>query len=374
MNVRTTGLLTLIGILALGAGCASDSLESSMPQEASVQSVVDAIRDVAGTDTAPEPTLTVPTVDEQGNYLATWRRFGEYFDDGRFVGYHVAEDVEVSTAGEGDTQAVRAIADGVVVYKNWVSGYGGVVIVEHEIAGETLRALYGHVFIDSVEVEVGDTVTRGEQIAVLGEGETQQADGVREHLHFSVYEGDEIRLPGYVQTVGEIDAWRNPHDVLRAANAVLPGGTVRLSSLMEPFGRETFPIDVEIPASWDVEWIPQIEAWNLFEVAGQGSARERSQMLIRHFDASDFLTLSTVEIFETTDLTIGQGDYVARRYDIQKKAGVADFSYQPSWRNERHIVTDVRAEDGFTRYYVIAANPELDVDVYETVLTSLEIK
>lgn len=71
---------------------------------------------------------------------------------------------------------------------------------------------------------------------------------------------------------------------------------------------------------------------------------------------------------------MGTGDYVARQYDIEKNADVADFADQPSWRNERHIVTDFRSAEGYTRYYVVAANPELDPEVYEEFLASMTIK
>jgi hypothetical protein len=70
---------------------------------------------------------------------------------------------------------------------------------------------------------------------------------------------------------------------------------------------------------------------------------------------------------------LGQENYIARRYDIEKNAGVADFADQPSWRNERHVVTDFRAGDGYTRYFVVAANPDLDPKVYETFLKRVKI-
>lgn len=139
-------------------------------------------------------------------------------------------------------------------------------------------------------------------------------------------------------------------------------------------GGSVFPITFEIPKDWEVEFIPSIEALNLFTLTGEGSALERSQILIRYFDAEQFLTLSTVEIFDTQELTVGKEAYTARRYDIQKKAGVPDFTDQPLWRNGRHIVTDFRDADGFTRYFVVAANPGLDPTVYEQVLASMDLR
>ena len=72
-------------------------------------------------------------------------------------------------------------------------------------------------------------------------------------------------------------------------------------------------------------------------------------------------------------MTVGVGDYEARRYDIEKKTGVADFVDQPAWRNERHIVTDFHDSDEYDRYYVFAANPEIDMAVYEALIGSIMI-
>ena len=37
-------------------------------------------------------------------------------------------------------------------------------------------------------------------------------DGERKHLHFALYEADEIRLAGYVQSEAELDDWIKPSD------------------------------------------------------------------------------------------------------------------------------------------------------------------
>jgi len=133
-------------------------------------------------------------------------------------------------------------------------------------------------------------------------------------------------------------------------------------------------LSFDIPSGMKVAFLPSIQSLNVYEVDGEGEPIERSQIFIRFFDASSFLTLRTVTIHQTEDLNIGTEDYVARRYDIEKKPGIANFPGQPTWRNERHIVTDTRKTSGVTRYYVIAKNPELDMDVYEEFLESLELK
>ena len=134
-----------------------------------------------------------------------------------------------------------------------------------------------------------------------------------------------------------------------------------------------FPLDFTIPDAWDAEYIPSIQALNLYTRIGQGTARERSQILIRYFDANTFLTLPTVTIHSTEETTVGKMGYTARRYEIEKKSTAADFPDQPSWRNKRHVVTDFRGKEGNTRYFVVAANPDLDPAIYADLLASIEI-
>lgn len=129
-----------------------------------------------------------------------------------------------------------------------------------------------------------------------------------------------------------------------------------------------------LPEGLSVEYVSSIQSLNLYETKGEGSTLDRSKIFIRFFDANRFLTLSTVTIFETTDLTVGTEPYVARRHDIEKKSGVANFPGQPTWRNQRHLVTDTRKSDGFDRYYVIAKSPDMELHAYENFLASVKIR
>ena len=123
-----------------------------------------------------------------------------------------------------------------------------------------------------------------------------------------------------------------------------------------------------IPPAWQVEAITSLEAINLYNPdAPDISTLEQSQIFIRFFTANQFLTLSTVDILEQHDLTIN--DRPARRYDIVKQKSVPPFKGQPSWRNEQHLVTDVRVSDASPAvFYVIAKRPDLDDDIYQQFL------
>ena len=58
---------------------------------------------------------------------------------------------------------VQAVADGTVVFSEWMTGYGLIVIVDH---GNDHMSLYAH--NDALLVEVGDRVARGGAVASVG--------------------------------------------------------------------------------------------------------------------------------------------------------------------------------------------------------------
>jgi len=58
---------------------------------------------------------------------------------------------------------VRAVADGTVVYAEWMTGYGLLLIVDH---GNGYMSLYAH--NDALLKDVGDTVKRGDPVTTVG--------------------------------------------------------------------------------------------------------------------------------------------------------------------------------------------------------------
>jgi murein DD-endopeptidase MepM/ murein hydrolase activator NlpD len=125
----------------------------------------------------------------------------------RFSGYHTGVDVEY-----GDVSAavpIRAVARGRVVRAGTVSGYGGVVVIEHTLPAQTVLALYGHLKPSRLPA-VGATVSAGQEIGVLGEGGTPETDGERKHLHFAILTSTTLDLRGYVANQAELGRWLNP--------------------------------------------------------------------------------------------------------------------------------------------------------------------
>jgi hypothetical protein len=81
---------------------------------------------------------------------------------------------------------VRAIADGKVVHVNSVSGYsnyGRYIVIEHRWSGSSYYSLYGH--LSSIAAQPGDTVKRGQRIAVMGYTGTG-LNRERAHLHLEL--------------------------------------------------------------------------------------------------------------------------------------------------------------------------------------------
>ena len=233
-------------------------------------------------------------------------------------------------------------------------------------------AIYGHLDLSSVSLNPGDQISAAQHIGYLGEGGTAETDGERKHLHFAIYEGEDSRIQGYEASADALLNWLNPHDFFAqyGLNTQSPGRTY---SPQKDLGGNDFVLESLIPEGWEVEYDESARILNLFTLAGQGSARERSQAVLTYFDASQFLTLSTVTIHSIADLVVGEGNYAAKRYDIEKRPGIASFEGQPSWRNQRHIAIDFRKGEGRTRYYSIAKNPQLDEQTFQRVLLSIRI-
>lgn len=70
-------------------------------------------------------------------------------------------------------QQVRAIANGQVLYADWLSGFGMVMIIDH---GQGFMSLYGH--NQSLLLRAGDKVSAGQAVALSGESGGQASSGL----------------------------------------------------------------------------------------------------------------------------------------------------------------------------------------------------
>lgn len=107
-------------------------------------------------------------------------------------GIHNGIDLGWSSAHGGNEQPIYAAYDGEVIavkrdYNQTDatgSSYGNYIKIKHD---NNISTLYAHLKYDSVTVNVGDKVTTGQHIALMGR--TGRADG--NHLHYEVFLNNE---------------------------------------------------------------------------------------------------------------------------------------------------------------------------------------
>lgn len=80
---------------------------------------------------------------------------------------------------------VYAVDDGTVIYSQYQTSGGYVLHIKH---ANGFVSEYGHLKVNSIKVNVGDKVSRGQQIANMGE--SGNVTGM--HLHFGLYKGTKI--------------------------------------------------------------------------------------------------------------------------------------------------------------------------------------
>lgn len=133
---------------------------------------------------------------------------------------------------------------------------------------------------------------------------------------------------------------------------------------------EAYKFSAMIPNDWDIRAVSASDSLYVYDSKVEGATIENAQIFIRYFKADDFLTLKTVTIHSRTEVLINGLPSV--RYEIEKIKSVPNFVNQPSWRNKRHIVTDIKINSSSpATYLVVAKNPELSETVYQSFLNSI---
>ena len=85
----------------------------------------------------------------------------------------------------GRGTSIHAVADGVVVESSSDGGLGQHVVIEHNINGQKVQTIYGHMIFGSQTVTVGQIIARGTIIGLVGSTGASTGD----HLHFEVRPG-----------------------------------------------------------------------------------------------------------------------------------------------------------------------------------------
>ncbi len=182
------------------------SIASLLPTDSATSPVV------ANSSLIPQSHLVPPVADFKSRI--TKKFLGTYVtpqnspvQPERFTGYHTGVDVEYEDVT--DDVPVKAIADGTVLKSSWVSGYGGMLVVEHTLEGKPRAVVYGHLDPNRLP-KVGSTLRQGDTISYLGKGHTHDTDGERRHLHFAILQTNAINVRGYVATKEALNQWLDP--------------------------------------------------------------------------------------------------------------------------------------------------------------------
>lgn len=129
-----------------------------------------------------------------------------------FSGYHTGADFEIFPEELSANVPVKAVCEGELRLKKYAQGYGGVVVEDCTLNGNPITVIYGHLKLASVQKNVGDDLSVGEAIGILGADKSVETNGERKHLHLGFNKGPSLNILGYVQDQNELSGWLNPCD------------------------------------------------------------------------------------------------------------------------------------------------------------------
>jgi len=125
----------------------------------------------------------------------------------RFSGYHTGTDFEIFENELDKKIEVFSICSGTILSKSRVEGYGGVITQSCKYINESVVVLYGHLSLNSPNLNVGDQIVIGDKIADLGENKSTDTDGERKHLHLGISKGNDTNFKGYITSEKELNNW-----------------------------------------------------------------------------------------------------------------------------------------------------------------------
>ncbi|WP_344308818.1 peptidoglycan DD-metalloendopeptidase family protein [Fodinicola feengrottensis] len=130
---------------------------------------------------------------------------------------------------------IYAAAAGTVVKSGPATGFGEWIVLDHQINGQKISTVYGHMYADGLLVKIGDVVTAGQHIANVGSN--GQATGP--HLHFEVWVGGRLTGGKAVDPVPWIGTGTQAADVSDVSTPAPPADS-------EPAGQS------------NAQWLPQL--------------------------------------------------------------------------------------------------------------------
>jgi hypothetical protein len=164
-----------------------------------------------GNSKVPQP-KTKPISDAKSR--VTKKPFGIYITPQsspvkpeKFTGYHTGTDFETTSKEKNHAVPVYALCTGKIRVKQIVSGYGGVIVQDCSLDGQSVTVLYGHIDIRRSNVQINQEVKGGKILSILAQAYSQYSGGERKHLHLGIYKGNDIDYRGYVRGKNELSGW-----------------------------------------------------------------------------------------------------------------------------------------------------------------------
>lgn len=161
------------------------------------------------------------------------------------IGATEHDGLDLSVAGIRG-KPIYAVAAGEVREAGPADGYGNWIILRHNVSGQTVDTLYGHIDAGHVLVEKGAHVEAGQHIADVGNAGTSSGP----HLHFGVY-------PGGWSLGGGVDPMPWLAQFKAEAGPTAPSPT---SNASPPTTSSTAPADPSVVSASDWEKLAQCEA------------------------------------------------------------------------------------------------------------------
>ncbi|MEN2466159.1 M23 family metallopeptidase [Ornithinibacillus sp. JPR2-1] len=148
-----------------------------------------AVTDVVDEEMVKEPVNKVivkgtKVIPSRGTGDLSWPTVGGYISSymgNRWGSYHKGIDI-----ARPSNRSILAADNGTIVSAGYQGGFGNKIEIDHN---NGMKTIYAH--LSSIDVEVGQTVEKGQQIGVMGS--TGNSTGV--HLHFEVYKDGKLENP-----------------------------------------------------------------------------------------------------------------------------------------------------------------------------------
>ncbi len=208
-----------------GAGCVSGGANSGTNNAAAVVSATTTADPPSAVAVAQKPGVLLAEPIRNALSRVTKKSFGLEVNPGhspvspeKFSGYHTGVDFETLTDEQAVDVPIFALCSGPLLLKKWASGYGGVLVQQCRIEAREVTVIYGHLRLASIQNKIGDELTAGRELGVLGKGYSSETDGERKHLHLGIHLGTTVNIRGYVPDTAELKQWLDVRTFLQTPN------------------------------------------------------------------------------------------------------------------------------------------------------------